>query len=489
MTNRQKILQVKKPTLEKIIDNNLSKYKIIKEITGMKKPCKRDYNVLDFVLNEFNLYISDENNSRRSSPIFKLEKRLFLKIVENSHTVEEVLNFFGLKNRSANAETLKDRFEKENIDYLEFLSKRKHLSQPPIIKHSNNKIFIKNSKISRGVVRDRVLKEDLIEYKCAICGINKWRGEKITLTLDHIDGDNKNHTLENLRFLCPNCDSQQPTYCGKNNHTTKSKLPTENEIDKMIKENNSKKLVKDYFKDLYPYLKVKNGYTCECGNYKEKELRRCSDCKKYFIKKEKKQGTARNTNKLDLEKYKNIVQRLNNGESLESIGKELGITGSGLKKRLQMLDLKYNQKNTSTEEKIVIIKSFIETNNRLPAKKEKEVYNLIEYVRDRNRSGLLTEEEINGFNKISPYILNPKQKSIDLWNHKYKSILNFVKDNDRFPKKKDTPSLVQWYTREKNGHASKDRTNEQLDKIEFLKKLEMKLKNSTPRPPREKRDL
>jgi hypothetical protein len=48
------------------------------------------------------------------------------------------------------------------------------------------------------------------------CGLSSWRGHPLTLRLDHIDGNPRNYSLLNLRLLCPNCDSQQPTYCHKN---------------------------------------------------------------------------------------------------------------------------------------------------------------------------------------------------------------------------------------------------------------------------------
>lgn len=68
----------------------------------------------------------------------------------------------------------------------------------------------------REFIRAKIIGEKLIPYICAICGIDKWRGEPIVLRLDHINGDGGNHDLTNLRFLCPNCDSQQDTYCHKN---------------------------------------------------------------------------------------------------------------------------------------------------------------------------------------------------------------------------------------------------------------------------------
>lgn len=65
-------------------------------------------------------------------------------------------------------------------------------------------------------LKNRLLKEKILEDVCSICGIDEWQGKKISLQLDHIDGDNHNHRLENLRLVCPNCHSQTDTYCGKN---------------------------------------------------------------------------------------------------------------------------------------------------------------------------------------------------------------------------------------------------------------------------------
>jgi hypothetical protein len=53
-------------------------------------------------------------------------------------------------------------------------------------------------------------------YKCACCGINEWNKLPISLEIDHIDGDPYNDNPSNLRFICPNCHSQTPTYKGKN---------------------------------------------------------------------------------------------------------------------------------------------------------------------------------------------------------------------------------------------------------------------------------
>lgn len=51
---------------------------------------------------------------------------------------------------------------------------------------------------------------------CALCGIQDWMGKPLTLHVDHIDGDNSNNSMDNLRFLCPSCHSQTKTFGAKN---------------------------------------------------------------------------------------------------------------------------------------------------------------------------------------------------------------------------------------------------------------------------------
>jgi len=67
--------------------------------------------------------------------------------------------------------------------------------------------------------KKKLIEWGLLQNICELCGIvNQWNGMELTLQLDHIDGNNSNNDLSNLRILCPNCHTQTKTYGSKKQH-------------------------------------------------------------------------------------------------------------------------------------------------------------------------------------------------------------------------------------------------------------------------------
>ncbi|AZU97282.1 HNH endonuclease [Streptomyces phage Phredrick] len=67
-----------------------------------------------------------------------------------------------------------------------------------------------------GNIKTYIRKHKLIEEVCIMCGNDgTWQGKKLVLQLDHINGNPGDNRIENLRWLCPNCHSQTPTFTNR----------------------------------------------------------------------------------------------------------------------------------------------------------------------------------------------------------------------------------------------------------------------------------
>lgn len=79
-------------------------------------------------------------------------------------------------------------------------------------------ILIKNSTYANSWhLKNRLIKENILKNECSLCGLQPfWNGKPMIMILDHINGIHNDNRLENLRLVCPNCNSQLDTNCGKN---------------------------------------------------------------------------------------------------------------------------------------------------------------------------------------------------------------------------------------------------------------------------------
>jgi len=86
-------------------------------------------------------------------------------------------------------------------------------------------LLVKDGTAQSFVLKKRLFLAGLKTPMCELCG---WAGKsldgRIPVELDHINGDRYDNRLENLRILCPNCHSLQPTHRGRNKRVRLVKL-------------------------------------------------------------------------------------------------------------------------------------------------------------------------------------------------------------------------------------------------------------------------
>ena len=196
---------------------------------------------------------------KRTSPIWTVAKEELEDIVKNAVTLAEVLRKLQLDPHGSGSRyrSLKERFKEDNIDYShivlgQFSNQGRKFPTKAV---PLEEVMVENSTYSRGTLKKRLLKDGILENKCNECGQNEeWNGQRLVMILDHINGINNDHRLENLRMLCPNCNSQQKTFAGKRNKKYYYCKKCGNEIIKRSKS----KLCKSCYGLFYVPKKVKN---------------------------------------------------------------------------------------------------------------------------------------------------------------------------------------------------------------------------------------
>lgn len=148
------------------------------------------------------------------SKVYQVSDNEFREIIKNSNTYSDCLRALGLgTNGGSSTDILKRRIKELNCSTEHFGT----IGKSPSARYDLDDILIENSSYANlSRLKARLISENRLEYKCAICGLTSWLNKPISLQLDHINGINNDHRIENLRLLCPNCHSQTDTYAGKN---------------------------------------------------------------------------------------------------------------------------------------------------------------------------------------------------------------------------------------------------------------------------------
>ena len=234
-------------------------------------------------------------------------KEKFEQIAKESKTIPEFLKNLGYKSDSTKTRNvLMRKIEEYNLDIS-------HLKQrPEFIRRTEQDIFIENSIASQHTLREWYKKGEYTSYICSICGQEPfWQGKELTLILDHINGSNHDDRLENLRWVCPNCNQQLETTGYK-----KMRVPQE---------------------------KLEKNYCIDCGKEILKESTRCIQC-------------AGKNNSIPIEEMKvtrEDLKRLIREKSFLEIGRMYNVSDNAIRKwciKLNLPKTKSEIKSYSNEE-------------------------------------------------------------------------------------------------------------------------------------------
>lgn len=173
-----------------------------------------------------------------TNKIYEITDEQFVELIKNSTNISEVLFKLGytVKGNSWGFSQVRKRMDDLNISMSDFKGKSAMVEKARETDLTADMLFKENCKHNRNCLRRFIIKNQLLPYKCACCGVVEWNGKTLSLELDHINGINNDNRLENLRFLCPNCHSQTTTYGSRNQQRNESKYEITEDLRKLVEE-------------------------------------------------------------------------------------------------------------------------------------------------------------------------------------------------------------------------------------------------------------
>jgi len=213
--------------------------------------------------------------------------------VRSNNTIAGVLRNLALSSSPGNYRSFHRHVARLGLDTHHFTGQA-HGTTGSIRAQPFSEILVRNSPHSGKGLKKRLLKAGMMVELCLECGMGPmWRGKPLVLQLDHINGDPRDHRIKNLRLLCPNCHTQTQTFNSKNRRSR--------------------------------YMPVKGQHAClDCGVPTcDSRSTRCPSCS----------SKASAKTKIDwptLDALKAMVE----DSSLSGVGRQLGVSGNAVKKRL-----------------------------------------------------------------------------------------------------------------------------------------------------------
>jgi hypothetical protein len=140
--------------------------------------------------------------------------------VAPSRSYADALGRLGLRPAGGNHATLKKyvRLWDISIEHFDFGARPPFREATPLVE-----LLVEGSTYNRAHLKRRLFADGIKERRCEMCGQGEeWRGARMALVLDHVNGVWNDNLLVNLRILCPNCNATLDTHCGRKNKREKA---------------------------------------------------------------------------------------------------------------------------------------------------------------------------------------------------------------------------------------------------------------------------
>lgn len=271
--------------------------------------------------------------------------------IKTSENLSQVLRKLNLACAGGNFDNLKRKIALLGIDISHFTGRV--WSKDKTIK--DWKEYKKNTGRKKILIRER-------GYKCEICNLSEWNGEKIPLELHHINGIRIDNSKENLQLLCCNCHGLTKNWRARNKGSVE-KLVNSSDLYELSNyyENNNLNPVKvgetltgkadgnpepSRVKSKGVESGRREPKSCECGAIIHYQSKRCVDC--YNI-----------TKRSSVPKVPEILKAFEDKKSYLQVGKHFGVSDNAVRKWVESYGLQDMVKGHSSAQNESVTKVIV----------------------------------------------------------------------------------------------------------------------------------